>query len=446
MNQSLSDLLGVNSLPPIGSVNLLPDVADAFGIQKTQGKTYLRAGVLARASLFPGVPNHLKPVGNMAAKASQPLPMPIGDMASDGKNTVVAVAFDSTIFVSTDAGDNWVSRGKLASAAGYAWSIATDGNGVWLAMARDGTVIRSTDNFASWNGTLTPAQAGLLGSVTYPCRLDYVNGEFWATRVNLPLSVSASNNNHLYRLSSSGAALTPISLPATGANSASFYLCGVFGNGKDVFAIFNMAGVTNYAPGANTWTYAYQLDKNTGVFSAPYVICYQPAMTMTWDDAQQLWLVYGNNVYYSSGAYTYCMDVRLYDSEMKLVASWGPNNMTTPGEGYYPGNPVGEVISWGVWGVMIKPNRNYCLDFVGRSGSAPSATTYFTQRAFGARVDISAFAASTSYIGAGVKVSRDLVLVHSNAGARDVYRVFPCVGLVYPNRPSLDTSMFLRVA
>lgn len=446
MNQSLSDLLGVNSLPPIGSIHTLPDVVDAFGIQRTQGKTYLRAGTLARASLFPAVPSHLKPVGHMATKSSQSLNVAISDMASDGQNTIIAIAYNNAIYASIDSGETWINRGQFGGSPGYAWSVATDGKGVWFAMARDGTVVRSSDAFTTWTTTLTSAQAGLSGGLTYPCRLDYVNGEFWVTRVNLSLSVSAANNNHLYRLSSSGTGLTPISLPASGANSASYYLCGVFGNGKDVFAIFNMAGISTYAPGTNTWTYAYQLDKNMGVFSAPYVICSQPAMAMAWDDVQQLWLVYGNNVYYISGSYSYCMDVRLYDADMKLVSSWIPSVSSTANEGYYQNTPVGEVISWGTWGVMLKPNRNYCLDILGRVNSAPNATTYFTQRPMGGRVDVSAFASTASYIGAGVKVNKDLVLVHSNASQRDVFRVFPYVGLVYPNRPSSDTSMFLRVA
>lgn len=446
MNQSLSDLLGVNSLPPIGSVNLLPDVSDPYGIQRAQGKSYLRAGTLARSAIFPKIPEFLKPVGHMAAKSSQPPNAPISDMATDGKNTVVAVAYDSTVFVSTDAGDNWISRGKLASASGYSWSVATDGNGVWLAMARDGTIIRSTDNFTSWAGTLTPAQAALPGGTTYPCRLDYVNGEFWVSRLNLSLNMAAANNNHLYRLSSTGTTLTAVSLPATGANSASYSLCGVAGNGRSLFVVFNMAGVGSYASGNSTYTYVYQFDTNLGAFSQPYVICVHPAMTMAWDEQQQLWLVYGNNVYYAGGTYSYSMDVRLYDADMKLVASWIPATSSTPGEGYYPTGPVGEVASWGSWGAMLKPNRNYCLDAYGRSGGGVASNCYFTQRPMGGKIEVAAFSPGASYLGAGVKVNRDLVLISSNSGSRDVFRAVSYVGLPYPNKPSTDTSMFLRVA
>jgi len=446
MNQSLSDLLGVNSLPPIGSVNLLPDVPDPYGIQRAQGKTYLRAGTLARSAIFPKIPDFLKPVGHMAAKSSQPPNAPISDMATDGKNTVVAVAYDSTVFVSTDAGDNWISRGKLASASGYSWSVATDGNGIWLAMARDGTIIRSTDNFTSWAGTLTPAQAALPGGTSYACRLDYVNGEFWVSRLNLSLSITAANNNHLYRLSSTGTTLTAVSLPATGANSAGYTLCGVAGNGRSLFVLFNLAGIAPYANGNSTYTYVYQFDINLGAFLQPYVICAHPAMTMAWDEQQQLWLVYGNNVYYVNGNYYYSMDVRLYDADMKLVTSWNPSTMTSSAvEGYYPASPVGEVVSWGGWGAMLKPNRNYCLDAYGRSGAGSAANCYFAQRPLGGKIELSAFSSGTVYMGAGIKVNRDLVIIYSH-GSRDVFRVVSYVGLPYPNKPSTDTSMFLRVA
>ncbi len=444
MNQSLSDLLGVNSLPPIGSIHTLPDVADGFGIQRTQGKTYLRAGTLARASLFPVVPSHLKPVGHMATKSSQSLNVVIGDMASDGQNTIIAIAYNNAIYASIDSGDTWINRGQFGGTAGYAWSVATDGKGVWLAMARDGTVVRSTDAFSTWTTTLTSAQAGLPGGLTYPCRLDYVNGEFWVTRVNLSLSVSAANNNHLYRLSSSGATLTPVSLPATGAVSGNNYLCGVFGNGKSLFAIFNMVGISSAAPGTNTWTLAYRFDAGTGSFSLPFGICGQPAMSMVWDDFQQLWLVYGNNVYGSGTSY-YGMDVRLYDADLKLVASWQPAVVTAVQEGFYPATPVGEVMAWGDWGVFLKPNRNFCLEYFGRQGATSGSLSFYSQRPLGGRIESTAFSQAGVYSGAGVKINRDLVLVHQNSGTRDVLKINSHVGLPTVNKPSADTSMFMRV-
>lgn len=445
MNQSLSDLLGVNSLPPIGSIHTLPDVADAFGIQRTQGKTYLRAGTLARASLFPAVPGHLKPMGHMATKSSQSLNGVIGDMASDGQNTIIAIAYNNVINASIDNGDTWINRGQFGGSAGYAWSVATDGKGVWLAMARDGTVVRSTDAFASWSTTLTSAQAALVGSTVYACRLDFVNGEFWVTRLYMGLSAGTPNTNHLYRLSSSGNVLTSVNLPGTGVENAGYYLCGVFGNGKSLYAIFNRIGVSSSTTTSYTWTYAFAYDYSVGGFRAPFPICGQPATSMAWDEEQQRWLVYGNNVYYSGG-YTYSMDVRIYDADLNLIGSWSPNNVSTAGDTYFPGGFTGEVISWGAWGALIKPSRNYCLDLLGRGGSSISGFSYFCARPLGGVISQVAFSTNPSiHSGAGVKVNRDLVLIHQNINARDVYRVNSYVGLPTANKPNADTSTFMRV-
>ena len=441
MNQSLSDLMGVNSLPPIGSIHTLPDVSDSYGIQRTQGRTYLRAGTLARSSLFPSVPNHLKPVGNMGIKTGQLLNMPVGDMASDGKNAIVAVAYDSTVYTSLDSGDTWTSRGKLPSSAGYSWSIATDGNGLWLAMARDGTVVRSTDNFSTWVVTLTAAQAALVGAITFACRLDYANGEFWVSRLQLTLSQFNSNNNHCYRLNSAGTVLTPISLPATGADNASYFLCGVFGNGKSLHVLFNRIGVNSAVSSGNNWTYVYTYDVGAGAFLAPYVICWSSAMSMAWDESQGLWITYGNHVYSSALS----MDVRIYDIDLKLVASWSPA-IGSPGmEGYFPSSPPADVVSWGDWGALLKLNRNFCIDTFGRSGGSAASSTFFVQRPLGGSVAPVAFGISpTLYSGAGVRVNRDLVVIHSNS-SREIIKIPSCVGLVAASKPSTDTAVYMRV-
>ena len=167
-------------------------------------------------------------------------------------------------------------------------------------------------------------------------------------------------------------------------------------------------------------------------------------MSMVWYDFQQLWLVYGNNVYGSGTSY-YGMDVRLYDADLKLVASWQPAVVTAVQEGFYPATPVGEVMAWGDWGVFLKPNRNFCLEYFGRQGATSGSLSFYSQRPLGGRIESTAFSQAGVYSGAGVKINRDLVLVHQNSGTRDVLKINSHVGLPTVNKPNADTSMFMRV-
>ncbi|MGQ8877493.1 hypothetical protein ACUTR7_08255 [Delftia sp. NA_296.1] len=410
------------------------------------GKTYLRSGSLALASSFPKMPSHLKPLGHIGQRTTPIGSVAIGDMATDGESTIVAVAYDSTIYVSLDRGDSWIIRGKLAAASGYAWSLATDRNGVWLAMAKDGTVVRSTDAFLSWAGTLTPAQAALGGSTTYHCRLDYVNGEFWMTRAALVLNQAAASNTHLYRLSSSGSVLTPMSLPATGLENTSYSLCGVFGNGKNLYAIFNRSSFASSVSSTWTGTYAFIFSPATSTFSAPVKICNWPAMNMLWDEEQKLWLVYANNFYQVSSTYQYSIDVKIYDADLNMVASYSPPIVSSAGDTYINTSMPLEPFAWGDWGVLLKLPRNYCIEYLGRQGIQVGILTYAISRILGGTVSATGYGTGGIYTGAGVTLGRDLAVVcQSNGGDRAFYKIPSYVGLPLVNKPNVDTAMFLRV-
>lgn len=230
----------------IGALRFSQDVGTLISPTDTDPATYLRTGTVATAATYPAgaLVDYIKAYGS----ANVSLGQYIGDVATDGNQTIVCTYGSTNVLVSTNGGASWSTVASNLASGATATGVCWAGSRFILAGHSGGTGVYLS--YSTTGGSFTTgASTGLGGTSAGPISIKWDGA--------LALLAVKNGSSSCVATTSDGTSATPRNLPA--ALPSDPRVAVVAANGATRWLISLAGSDTCYrsaaADGSGTWTY-----------------------------------------------------------------------------------------------------------------------------------------------------------------------------------------------
>jgi len=350
----------------IGALRFSQDVGTLISPTGNDPATYLRTGTVATAATYPAgaLVDYLKSYGQGSASIGAF----VGDISTDGNQTIVCTYDNANVMVSTDGGSTWSSVAAGIISGGIARTVCWTGSRFVVAGGTGACQLAYSTNGTSWT-----TGGGVAGSNTGAMRIRWDG-----TNCIIATTSGVAPNATIYAIrSADGSSATSaatvssstvysvrdlVCMPSLGANrwlivtdnGYAFRSTASDGGGWSAVqtlpfsTVYSVAATSNkfvIAGGANFYYSSTGLTGSWTQFSPPSITSYVGTLNVLsknalhWDGTR-LWI--GSNLGTSTAIYSNCC---AYTTDTATFATWSELQMTYPlaGQATY-GAGIGPVV------------------------------------------------------------------------------------------------------